>query len=70
MRSTECSSLADLAESRHSLLAVNMVRRASPGIQIAAEVIRRGWLGNVRAVRFLIGSPDVAALSNYRPALC
>ena len=55
MRATECSSLADLAESRHSLLAVNMVRRASPGIQIAAEVIRRGWLGDVRAVRFIHG---------------
>jgi len=66
----ECERLAVLAERLRRVLAVNMIRRWFRSVRIAAETMRKGWVGDLRGVRMSHGGAyawPVMSLAPFDP---
>ena len=71
LQSKLCLELAAIAEAKGRVLAVNMVRRRFGSIQTASEILRRGWLGELRSLHISHGgiySWPVMSLAPFQPS--
>ena len=69
LNASECANLAAQAARANRILAVNMVRRLYHSVQTAVDLLGRGWIGKLRAVRVAHGGRygwPVASLAPFQ----